>query len=264
MISTVYGFSRDLERDADSSGYNRLVAADYDGAAMARSLQLLDEKLEYEPVEPFWRTHPKLQERIATAERLERSESAAKKGPPREVSETDYLDHMASVIRHNVKLDMESRRPRYAIARAQRLVNWHPDDAVNQTLLADAYRNLGAKAPRPDEEELSRRGKAAARKQVLKLTAEEEQKRLMETPAGPGVLEANRAKAESLYRDAIAVDPSLPDAHRGLGMLYQDESKFADAQREYRAYLNLAPPQVPDRLRMERRLELVSRNAGAK
>jgi hypothetical protein len=46
-------------------GYGRLIR--YDGNAMAQSFELLDERLEFEPVEPFLRTHPKLQSRIATA-----------------------------------------------------------------------------------------------------------------------------------------------------------------------------------------------------
>ena len=251
IVSTVYGYSQNLERDADVKGYNLLIGADYNGAAMAQSLELLDEKLEFEPIEPFWRTHPKLQERIAAARNLEKERSEAQS---RAVSENDYMEHMAPVIRYNVELDLDSRRPRTAVARAQRLVNWQPG-AVNQTLLADAYRSLGAKTPRPDEEELSRHGKAAARRQVLKLTPEEGQKTLLAAPDGESTLDANRNKAESIYHQAIAADPSLPDPYRGLGMLYQEQAKYADAVREYRTYLDLAPAQAADRLRMERRLE---------
>jgi hypothetical protein len=41
-------------------------------------------------------------------------------------------------------------------------------------------------------------------------------------------------------------------------MLYQDEGKYMDAAREYRTYLELAPKQAMDRLRIERRLEAVT------
>jgi predicted Zn-dependent protease len=256
IISSIFGYSQDLEREADSTGYSRLIDAGYDGEAMTQALELLDEKLEFEPVEPFWRTHPKLQERIATAENLARTKNEVN---PRVVSENDYLDHVAPVIRYNVTLDLDSRRPRTAVARAERLVKWAPGDAVNRTLLADAYRSLGAKTPQADEDELTRRGKATARKQILKLTAEEEQKTLLATPAGTSTLEANRTRAEALYREAAAIDPQLPDPHRGLGMLYQDQNKYSDAAREYRRYLDLALPQVVDRLRIERRLEALKR-----
>ena len=251
LVSTIYGYSQNLERDADMGGYGRLIHANYDGAAMKRSLELLDEKLEFEPTEPFWRTHPKLEERIATADQLAKTED---RDHPRVVTESDYLAHMASVIRYNEELDLESRRARTAVARAQRLVNWQPHNAVYRTLLADAYRSLGAKTTKPADSELTERGKAAARKRMLGMTADEEQKKLLRTRTGPARLASNRAQAESEYREAIADDPSFPDPHRGLGMLYQDEGKNADAVHEYTIYLRMAPTAL-DRLRFSRRVE---------
>lgn len=252
VVSTIYGYSRELESDADAAGYGRLIRANYDGAAMKRSLQLLDEKLEFEPTEPFWRTHPKLVNRIATADKLAKTENSEH---PRTVTETDYFEHMAPVIRANAILDLDSRRARTAVARAQRLVNWRPDDAANQTLLADAYRALGAKTAQPGEPEATPTGQATVRKHLRKFTDEEEQKALLQKPSGPPTLESNRSQAESLYLKAIALNPALPDPHRGLGMLYQDEARPADAVREYQLYLDLATPQALDRLRIERRVE---------
>ena len=262
IISTVYGYSRDLERDADTSGYRRLTQANYDGASMKRSLQILDEKLEFEPAQPFWHTHPKLEERIATATELAKGGSPQQ---PRAATEDDYLEHMAAVIRYNTTLDLDSRRARTAIARMERLVKWRPNDAANRTLLADAYRSLGAKTPLPDEKEFSDSGKDTMRKRAVKLTAEEEEKALLKTRAGQATLQSNRDTAESLYREAIALDVKSPAPHRGLGMLYQDEAKTADASREYQIYLDLASPEALDRLRIERRIEALKTPAeGAK
>lgn len=259
VISSVYGYSRDLEREADTGGYGRLIHTGYDGAAMKRSLQILDEKLEFEPAQPFWRSHPKLEDRIATAEELLKNGNSNR---PQTASSSDYLNHLAPVIRYNSILDLDSRRARTAVSRVQRLVDWKPDDAVNRALLADGYRSLGAKTTQPQENELSLRGKDQARHRALKLTEEEEQKVLLKSPFGAGVLQSNRGKAEALYREAIALDPGLPDPHRGLGMLYQDEAKSAEAVREYRSYLDLAPPQALDRLRIERRLEALKATEG--
>jgi beta-barrel assembly-enhancing protease len=260
VISTVYGYSRDLEREADTGGYRLLIHAGYDGAALKRSFEILDEKLEYEPTQPFWRTHPKLQERIATAEELLKSGNS---NLPRAADPSDYLNHLAPLIRYNAILDLDSRRARTAVARVQRLVDWKPGDARNCALLADAYRSLGAKTVLPQESELSEQGKGQARHRALKLTEEEEQKVLLRSPSGAGILHANRDKAEALYREAIALNPALPDPHRGLGMLYQDEAKFAEAVREYQSYLDLASSQALDRLRIERRLEATKALEGA-
>jgi tetratricopeptide (TPR) repeat protein len=227
---------------------------------MKRSLEILDEKLEVEPAQPFWRTHPKLQERIATADELLKNGNS---NLPRAADPNDYLSHLAPVIRYNAILDLDSRRARTAVARVQRLVDSKPDDAVDRSLLADAYRSLGANTVQPQESELSERGKNQARHRALKLTEDEEQKVLLKSPSGASILEANRAKAEALYREAIALDPALPDPHRGLGMLYQDEAKFAEAVREYQSYLDLASSQALDRLRIERRLEATKALEGA-
>jgi predicted Zn-dependent protease len=254
IVATVFGYSRELESDADSAGYGRLIRADYDGAAMAGSFELLDERLEFEPTEPFWRTHPKLKGRIATAGKLAQAENTAH---PRVTPENEYLGHVNAVVRYNITLDLESRRARTAVDRAQRLVKWNPD-AVNRTLLADAYRALGAKTSKPDQEELSKHGKDIARKQILKLTSAEEQRSLLSTEAGKAIMAENQAKAEQLYKEAIVADPHLPDPHRGLGMQYQDEGKHTDAAREYRQYLDLASPRAVDRLRIERRLEALT------
>ena len=53
-------------------------------------------------------------------------------------------------------------------------------------------------------------------------------------------------------------NPSWAGAHRGLAMLYENQDRLQDAAREFRTSLELAPPDAPDRLRIERRLENVS------
>ena len=261
VAASIYGYSRDRERDADNEGYERLTKANYDGRAMTQAFELLDERLEYEPIEPFWRTHPKLKERIATAKTLALRDNTSGR---RETEESDYLQHFAQVIRYNVELDLESRRPRTALERAQRLVKWMPSDTMNTTLLADAWRTLGAETPKPDADELTDAGKKQARNRSLKRTPEEEQSELLALPGGPHTLAANRSQAESFYREAIAAAPQFADPHRGLGMLYQEESNDSAAGTEYRAYLNLAPADAPDRLRIERRLQAVQAQTGAK
>lgn len=252
VVASAYGYSRDLERDADHGGYGLLVHAHYDGKAMIDTFEILDERIEYEPIEPFWRTHPKLRERIATAKALALEESPAH---PRETAESDYFEHLAGVIRYNIGLDLESRRARTAVDRAEHLVRWAPGDAQDISLLADAYSALGAKTAKPAGEELTAAGKKENRNRVNKHTELEEEQALAATPDGRRALAENRSKAEALYKEAMQTDPKLGDPHRGLGMLYEDESKRVEAQAEYREYLKLAPPDAIDRLRIARRLE---------
>lgn len=252
IVSSVYGYSRDLEKQADTDGFGLLIHAGYSGNAMAEALETLDDRLEYERVEPFWKTHPKLQERIGLAKDMAKTENAPN---PRDTPEDYYFEQFSSVIRFDIQLDLDSRRARTAVDRAQRLVAHSPGDATSLTLLADAYRDLGAKTARPEGDELKGGGKRDNRNRVLKRTAEEEQKELEASASGQRALAENRSKAESLYREAMKDSPQLGDPHRGIGMLYEDESKKTEAEAAYREYLKLAAADANDRVRIERRLE---------
>src|SRR5262249_25891032 len=161
-------------------------------------------------------------------------------------------------------LDLETRRPRFALAHAQRLVTWRPSDARFKSLLADAYAALGAMTPRPDDQELSANGQSDARDRAFTLTAEEEQKVLLKSLSGRDALSVNRGKAEALYKEAITLDPHLADPHCGLGLLFESENQTRQAAEEYRTYLELATPMAPDRLRIQRRLTTLTAASGEK
>jgi predicted Zn-dependent protease len=252
LMTSVFGYSQDLERDADNNAVVLMTAGSYDAAAMPRTFQLLDENLEIEPIETFYRTHPKLKERISTSTELAKKQALKES---RKVSEAEYLARVADAVSYNVGADIASRRARTAVARANRLVGWKPDELAYQVLLADAYCALGAKGATPSEQELTKHGQADHRKRYLKLTEQEEERELLATPAGPAQKKANQEKSEKLYIDAIAHNSSLADAYRGLGMLYEEQSRSSEAIRAYRQYLDLAPPEAIDRLRIESRVK---------
>lgn len=70
--AAVFGYSRDLEREADSVGLERVVALGYDTRESARVFELLDEEAKVlELPQPFvFATHPRLQERIESVAEL--------------------------------------------------------------------------------------------------------------------------------------------------------------------------------------------------
>lgn len=77
-ISSISGYSRDHEREADAKGYERLVAAGYDPGEAHKVFQTLaDEVRTLKADEPyFFSSHPRLTERIDEFRRL----SAAHRG----------------------------------------------------------------------------------------------------------------------------------------------------------------------------------------
>lgn len=73
-----------------------------------------------------------------------------------------------------------------------------------------------------------------------------------ESAKGDQALRAFDAKAaEAAFSSALKLDPTLPSAHRGLGMVYVLLGRNAEAKAEYARYLELAPD-APDKDRIAR------------
>lgn len=94
-ISSIYGFSKDLEREADVEGFKRLQAAGYDVSQAPLTFEfLLAEVDALEIDEPyFFSTHPRLQERIDSF-----GELAEQQGPATgNRGEQSYLEQVAGL-----------------------------------------------------------------------------------------------------------------------------------------------------------------------
>jgi len=256
LVESVYGYSREVESQADRDGIAAMTAAGYDPHAMAATFALFDtdSTLEFTPYTTIYQDHPRLESRRAEALQFAGSNTpdAARTG-----SEKDYLSAVAPAIVSNINIDLECRRPRTAVARAARLVDALPGDPQFQVLLGESYHALGAKTTQPTPDELTPEGEDKQRKMVLKKTEEQEQERLLRTPEGQATLKQNQAAAENLFLAAIQGRPDYAPAYRELGFLDQDEARYSDAAANYQHYLQLVAPTSLDRYRIERRLSQV-------
>jgi hypothetical protein len=258
LAESVYGYSREMESQADRDGIAAMTAAGYNPHAMAATFELFDQDrtLEYEPHPTFYHDHPELKKRreealaFADAHTPESARTGLKK---------DYVAAVAPAIVSSIDADLESRRPRAAVASAARLADAFPGLPEYQLLLGESYRALGAKTAVPTPDELTPEGEDWQRKKVLKMTEQEEQKALLQNPQGRATLNENQAKAEKAFLAAIESNPQYALAYRELGFLYQDESRFADAALNYRHYLQLVSGTSLDRLRIARRLTEVEK-----
>jgi len=254
--TSLFGYSGELEREADTFAVNRMTAEGYDPMELPKAFRLLDEKLDVDLATTFYSDHKKLAQRIAY------TTSVAKGKHPASIqaraSALPYAVITERAVRYNIQADIDSRRFRAAVARAQHLVNLHPADPEDTFLLAEAYRALGARTAEPSDKNLSRRGKAQAKKELRRQTVEEEENELLSRPDGPRIRHANQAAAEGLYVKVQAMDTSYANAYRGLGLLYQDQGKWREAQAAYRTYLELAP-EASDSLRIRRRVDTLDK-----
>src|SRR4030095_16513249 len=233
MMATMFGYSRDLEREADLKGIDMMISAEYPPEEMVQVMKLLDKDFEGENIRLFYNDHPSLDERIkylsgyggARADKvtdqmeLNRERAA-------------YFRNMLPVMRHDLQLSINAGRFRSAVYLAQRLVDYR-SDSENLFWLAEAYRTLGPLAPQLAERELTNSAKKDAAKKREKRTVEEEERDLLATPAGQENWKLHQQKAEELYLRAIATENPVPASHRGLGMLYEKLGRANDAVTEY-------------------------------
>ncbi len=254
MVATMYGYSRELEREADLKGIDMMISAEYPPEEMIQVMKLLNKDIEGENIRLFYNDHPSLDERIKYLSGY--LGARADKVTPQMALNREraaYFRNMEPVMRHNLQLSINSGRYRSAVYLAQRLVDFHPD-SENLFWLAEAHRTLGPRAPQLTEQELTNSAKKDAAKKREKRTLEEEERELLATPAGKENWRQNQQRAEELYLRALAAENPIPPAHRGLGILYEKLSRANDALTQYQKYLELSPS-APDRERIQRRIE---------
>jgi predicted Zn-dependent protease len=258
LIATVYGYSRDLEREADLKGIDMMISAEYSPEEMLNVMKLLNKDLEGDNIRLFYNDHPSLEERIkylssylgARADKVTHQMELNRE-------RAAYFKTMESAMRHDLQLSIMAGRFREALFNAQRLVDFHPD-SENLFWLAEAYRTLGPRSPELTAKELTNSAKKDAAKKREKRTLEEEERELLETPAGKDNWQRHQQKAEELYVRALSAENPAPAVHRGLGMLYEKLGRANDAAAEYEKYIELAPTAI-DRERIRRRIETLRR-----
>lgn len=258
VLATMFGYSRDLERDADLKGIDMMLAAEYPAEEMVNVMRLLNKDIEGENVRLFYNDHPALTERINYLNSY-LGARANTITPQMELNreKAAYFRRMETVMRHDIRLAINEGRFRMALHLAQRLVDFHAD-AENIFWLGEAYRTLGPRAPQLTDRELTNSAKKDAAKKREKRTLEEEERELLATPAGQDYWKAHQQKAEEAYLRSLGFTEPVPIAHRGLGMLYEKLGRTAEAVTEYDKYLELAPAAM-DHERIQKRLDTLRR-----
>jgi predicted Zn-dependent protease len=256
MMATIYGYSRELEREADVKGIDMMITAEYSPEEMVNVMKLLDEDIEGENIRLFYNDHPSLDERIKylssyLGARADRTTHQMELNKERAA----YFRNMEPVMRHDLQLAINAGRVRSAVFFAQRLVDFHAD-SENLYWLAESYRALGPRAPQLTKKELTNSAKKSATKKREKRTVEEEERELLATPVGQDNWQKHQQMAEELYKRALSAEDPAPVAHRGLGMLYEKLGRGGEAAAEYEKYLELSPAAI-DRERIQRRITAI-------
>ncbi|HTC62053.1 MAG TPA: M48 family metalloprotease [Candidatus Saccharimonadales bacterium] len=262
LASSINGYSRDLEQEADLRAVHALVDTGYSAAEMKSTFDALQQDHEVDlSRKSFYQDHPKLQERSRYVGNL--AASIQHDSSNSRVDADQYLIETESAVRQDADLEIRSGRARTAVWEMERIVKRDDKLADNFYVLGEAYRGLGPRTPEPQPEELTNKGKDTTRKQMEKMTPQEYEAALLKAPGAQQTLESNQQLAEKNYRKAIEMSPELAGPHKGLGFMYQQELKPAQSVQEFKKYLELAPSAM-DSPQITRRIEALEKGTAGK
>lgn len=140
-VSSMYGFSREMETEADVQGFARLKQAGYDVHESPRVFEHLMADIKAEDIkEPFFfATHPKLADRVANMKKLSVGATPGGAG----TSSVDYAETMAALRLDNFEHMLSMGRAKSALimlSDPERLPEFPPEA---QYYLGEAYRLRG-------------------------------------------------------------------------------------------------------------------------
>jgi beta-barrel assembly-enhancing protease len=249
LYTSLYGFSRELEQEADDRAVSILRDSRYDPHALPEIYDILAQ--DYDGVQPriptVWSTHPQLEARAA------RTRAQVADAPQRPRDPAQFEAVVLPVRTMTIRDYIQDDYPRTAVALATDLTVRYPRRAEFFALLGDAWAAMGPRA-QIDATELTNAQKRRNATQRVTRTRQERSQDLLATDEGRTALETNLSRARDAYRRAIAVDPDSPPAYRGLGEVSAALGEPRDAARAYLDYLQRAPdaddrPVVLQRLR---------------
>ena len=141
-MSSVTGYSRDLEAEADAKGYKRLVAAGYDPREAPKLFKLMMKEVEASDAkEPFFfSTHPALQDRYDNYLRLSKGAP-----PPKNPAPDRYLETFAGLRLASLEAEVSMARCKQVIALLKEPERRGDYPPYVDYYLGEAYRQRGDK-----------------------------------------------------------------------------------------------------------------------
>ena len=245
-------FSPALEAEADRSGMQLAAAAGYDPRQACRVLELMlaDPELAVPDLPQVWTTSADLRQRL----------DALQRALPESTEHADQ-DHQAfrQLMRPLVELTVNdyirADQPWAALALAEALLRRGAEPSL-YIAMGDAWQALGPRSRAVPANVGEADAKAA--RSAKRMTREERVQALLATDSGRAQQQTNLANAAAAYRQALALDDRVPDAHRGLGDALYAGDEYRGAARSYMTYLRLAPDALDKRIVTDRLVEITN------
>ena len=247
LATSVFGYSRDLEQEADVRGYTRMLDAGYDVREMPALFEILGE--DFEGLNPRmngkWSTHPDLILRGQYTAALA-AETTDERLAGLSLGSDDFRSRVRPLALETVRDYILNEYPKTALELSQDLIEEDPENAAGWVAQGHSYIALGAKSEYTVEAQLTNKEKKAQVKLRSKLTRDELRAQAEKSPQAEANIEHNYAAAEKSYRVALELDKAAVEAHAGLGEIYLRREMYRESGRELVTYLKLRPD-APDK-----------------
>lgn len=252
LISSMYGYSRDLEQEADINGYELMLRAGYDVREMPVLFEILGQ--DFEGLNPRmngkWSTHPDLILRGQYTAELAASTSAEQIARL-SLGGDDFRTRVRPLALDTVRDYILDDYPKSALELAGDLVEEDPGYAAGWVALGHSYVALGARSEYVAEAPLTDKEKKAQVKIRYKLTRDELRAAAEKSPQAKTNIERNLTAGADAYLTALKLDENAAEAHAGLGEIYLRRGMDRESARELMSYLKLRPDAADRSIVME-------------
>jgi predicted Zn-dependent protease len=216
-VSSIAGYSRTLEDEADRESFKMIKSAGYDTLESVKAFEIMNEfnNLESPGTQGAFPSHPKTDSRIENFKRLIK-ENKALSISRLPTDEQTYKNITCKVALGDIPACLNARMYKTADKFLKKLTKNYPENAEVYFYLGELYRK------RQDLE----------------------------------AKEKNRDKAKDYiraieaYNRALVFNPLYADAFEGKGIVLQKQGKFSEAKSAFRRYLEINP-QADDRSYIE-------------
>ncbi|MCK9604675.1 MAG: M48 family metalloprotease [Candidatus Omnitrophica bacterium] len=143
VAASVYGYSREVEREADKVAFEFMIVSGYDPAEAKKFFDTLYElnKDEKENKAPYlYQTHPRIKERIDNFDGFIKKASEEKRMPV--FTACNIKEHnriTRQLLLDNCELEIKANKPKHARRGIDKYVKLYPDDAEGYYLSGTLY-----------------------------------------------------------------------------------------------------------------------------